>query len=76
MAIDPGKPGHRWLLIRCNRHTGELASCRCHSPRHIPLPTLVKIVGTRWTTEENFQAGKGLTGLDDHQVRRWDCWYR
>ena len=27
-------------------------------------------------TEENFQAGKGLTGLDEHQVRRWDSWYR
>ena len=29
-----------------------------------------------WTTEENFQASKGLTGLDEHQVRRWDSWYR
>ena len=26
--------------------------------------------------EENFQAGKGLTGLDQHQVRRWTSWYR
>jgi SRSO17 transposase len=76
MAIDPGKPGHHWLLIRRNRHTGELAFYRCHSPRHIPLPALVKIAGTRWTTEENFQAGKGLTGLDEHQARRWDSWYR
>jgi len=32
--------------------------------------------GIRWTTEENFQAGKGLTGLDEHQVRRWASWYR
>jgi SRSO17 transposase len=22
------------------------------------------------------QAGKGLCGLDSHQVRRWRCWYR
>jgi hypothetical protein len=22
------------------------------------------------------QAGKGLCGLDQHQVRRWCCWYR
>jgi hypothetical protein len=42
----------------------------------VPLPALVKIAGIRWTTEENFQAGKGLTGLDEHQVRRWDSWYR
>jgi hypothetical protein len=26
--------------------------------------------------EEAFQAGKGLCGLDQHQVRRWRCWYR
>ncbi len=28
LAIDPGRPGHRWLLIRRNRHTGELAFYR------------------------------------------------
>jgi SRSO17 transposase len=76
MAIDPGHPGHRHLLIRRNRRTAALAFYRCCSPRHVPLPTLVKIAGIRWTTEENFQAGKGLTGLDEHQVRRWNCWYR
>jgi hypothetical protein len=76
LAIDPGKPGHRWLLIRRNRHTRELAFYRCYSTRHVPLPALVKIAGIRWTTEENFQASKGLTGLDEHQVRRWASWYR
>jgi len=76
LAIDPGKPGHRHLLIRRNRHTHELAFYRCYSPRHVPLPVLVKIAGIRWTTEENFQASKGLAGLDDHQVRRWGSWYR
>jgi SRSO17 transposase len=75
-AIDPGRPGHRWLLIRRNRHTRELAFYRCYSPRPVPLPTLVTVAGTRWTTEENFQAGKELAGLDEHQVRRWDSWYR
>ena len=36
----------------------------------------MKVAGRRWTVEENFQAGKGLTGLDEHQVRRWTSWYR
>jgi SRSO17 transposase len=76
LAIDPGRPGQRWLLIRRNRRTRELAFYRCYSPRHVPLAILVKIAGIRWTTEENFQAGKGLAGLDEHQVRRWDSWYR
>ena len=35
-----------------------------------------RTAGRRWTVEENFQAGKGLTGLDEHQVRRWTSWYR
>ena len=26
--------------------------------------------------EEAFQAGKGLCGLNQHQVRRWRSWYR
>ena len=39
-------------------------------------PVLVRVAGIRWTTEENFQVGKGLAGLDEHQVRRWGSWYR
>jgi SRSO17 transposase len=76
ISIAPGQPGCHWLLIRRNRTTRELAFYRCYSPRHVPLATLVKIAGQRWRTEENFQAAKGLTGLDEHQVRRWDSWYR
>ncbi|WP_158292911.1 MULTISPECIES: transposase [Kribbella] len=30
----------------------------------------------RWTIEESFHASKTLTGLDQHQVRRWDSWHR
>ena len=46
------------------------------SPQRVTLAALVKVAGLRWTIEENFQAGKGLTGLDEHQVRRWNSWYR
>jgi SRSO17 transposase len=76
ISIEPGRPGHRWLLIRRHQHTAELAFYRCYAPRHVPLAALVKVAGQRWTTEENFQAGKGLAGLDEHQVRRWESWYR
>jgi len=40
------------------------------------LATLVRVAGRRWTIEERFQTGKGLCGLDHHQVRRWRSWYR
>jgi SRSO17 transposase len=76
ITIDPGRPGHRWLLIRRNRTTKELAYYRCYAPRPVSLATLVKVAGLRWTVEENFQAGKGLAGLDEHQVRTWASWHR
>jgi DDE superfamily endonuclease len=31
-GIDPGRPGHRWLLIRRNYRTAELAFYRCYAP--------------------------------------------
>ncbi|MET7665990.1 IS701 family transposase [Streptomyces sp. NPDC005463] len=70
------RPGHRHLLIRRNRTTGELAYYRCYSAHLVPLATLVKVAGRRWTVEETFQSSKGLAGLDEHQVRRWDSWHR
>jgi len=42
----------------------------------VPLAVLVRVAGRRWTVEETFQAGEGLAGLDQHQVRRWNSWHR
>jgi hypothetical protein len=67
-AGGPGKP------TRSN--PGRAPRSDPTSPRPVPLATLVTVAGLRWTTEENFQASKGLTGLDEHQVRRWTSWYR
>jgi hypothetical protein len=58
------------------RTTKELAFYRRYAPRQVPLATLVKIAGLRWPVEENFQASKTLTGLDEHQVRTWASWHR
>jgi SRSO17 transposase len=71
-----GGPGGQALLIRRSISTGELAFYRCYTPTPVPLATLVAVAGRRWTIEESFQAGKGLTGLDEHQVRRWTSWHR
>jgi len=76
VAIDPGMPGHHHLLIRRHRRTGELAYYRCYAPGLISLAALVRAAGRRWTVEEDFQAGKGLAALDEHQVRTWTSWYR
>ena len=66
----------RWLLVRRSLTTGELAYYVCAGPASLPLVALVRVAGTRWRVEEAFQAGKGLCGLDQHQVRRWRSWYR
>jgi SRSO17 transposase len=71
----PG-PGSHQLLIRRNRSTGELAFYRCYSPCPVPLTELVRVAGSRWRVEEFFQSGKGLAGLDEHQVRRFASWSR
>jgi SRSO17 transposase len=68
--------GQRWLLVRRHRATGELAFYHCWMPRPVSLAILVRVAGRRWTIEERFQTAKGLVGLDQHQVRRWNSWYR
>jgi SRSO17 transposase len=74
--VADDRPGHRHLLVRRNRNSGELAFYRCYSAAPVPLATLVRVAGRRWTVEETFQAAKGLAGLDEHQVRRWTSWHR
>jgi len=81
VQLDPGDPdaddpGQRWLLIRRNRSSGELAYYRCFMPYPVPLATLVNVAGRRWSIEERIKTSKGLCGLDQHQVRRWRSWYR
>lgn len=73
---DAAHAGRRWLLVRRNNDTGEVAYYRCHAPGPVPLRDLVRVAGRRWTVEESFQASKGLAGLDEHQVRRWTSWHR
>jgi SRSO17 transposase len=73
---DATDTGCHHLLIRRNDATGERAYLRCYSPRPVTLHTLVAVAGQRWRIEESFQAAKGLTGLDQHQVRRWTSWHR
>ena len=75
-CADGTESGCWWLLVRRHRRTGELAFYRCYSPQIVPLRELVRVAGRRWTIEETFQTGKGLAGLDEHQVRRWTSWQR
>lgn len=76
IPVTAGQSGHRWVLIRRNRRTRELAFYRCYASGLVGLPVLVRVAGRRWTVEQSFQTSKGQTGLDEHQVRTWRSWYR
>ena len=39
------------MLVRRNQRTGELAFYRCWMPHPVPLATLVRVAGRRWTIE-------------------------
>jgi hypothetical protein len=49
IRLDDGDPAHgdqaaqRWLLVRRNQQTGELAFYRCWMPHPVPLATLVRV---------------------------------
>jgi SRSO17 transposase len=68
------QPGHSLLIRRGS--DGTLAFYRCWSPGPVTLSTLVRIAGTRWSVEEQFQAAKSQAGLDHYQVRTWTGWHR
>jgi hypothetical protein len=48
---SPGGQGQRWLLVRRNPKTRELAFYRCWTPRPVSLATLVRVAGRRWTID-------------------------
>ena len=56
--------------------TGETAFYRCWAPTSVGLNVLIRTAGVRWKIEEAFPTGKGLAGLDEHQVRRYVSWCR
>lgn len=73
---DAHRAGRSTLLIRRHRYTGTLSFYRCWSAAGVPLHVLVDVVCRRWRIEEDFQAAKGLTGLDQGQVTTWTSWHR
>jgi hypothetical protein len=73
---DGAAAGQHHLLVRRNDKTGELAYYRCYSRQPATLADYVRVAGWRWKVEESFQTSKELTGLDEHQVRRWTSWHR
>ena len=69
--------GRRWLLVRRSvSDPCELTAYVVFAPVGTVLATLVKVAGTRWTVESDFETTKGEVGLDHYEVRSWVGWYR
>jgi len=75
---DHGWPGlERWLLVRRSvSDPTERAYYLSNAPPETPLGTLARVAGARWPIEQCFEEGKGETGLDHYEVRRYDSWQR
>lgn len=69
-------PTYERLLFR--RSIGQEAETkfqRSNAPPQIKLQRLAEVGGSRWTIEQDFQAGKGECGLDEYETRGWVGWH-
>jgi len=74
-ATQPGKA--QWLLVRRSvSDPTERAYYRVHGPAETTVDAIVQVAGRRWCIETAFEGAKGLVGLDQYEVRKWDAWHR
>ena len=74
----PDRSGwQRWLLLRRSlSNPTKVTPYVCFGPVDTPLATMVRVAGTRWTTETTFESTKQEVGLDEYEVRSYQGWYR
>jgi len=66
-----------WLLVRRSvSDPTARAYYRVHAPSGTAPGAMARAVGRRWSIETAFADAKGLAGLDQYEVRRWDGWTR
>jgi SRSO17 transposase len=42
----------------------------------VSLGAVAGVAGSRWRIEEGFEQAKGLCGLDEYEVRKYEAWHR
>ncbi len=71
------EPGRRWLLVRRTiEEPHDLTAYVVFAPQGTPAEELVRVAGSRWAIEIDFETAKGEVGLDHYEVRSWTGWYR
>ncbi len=71
----PAPTFERLLFRRSIGQEAELKFQRSNAPLQIKLQRLAEVGGSRWTIEQDFQAGKGECGLDEYETRGWVGWH-
>jgi SRSO17 transposase len=71
----PADEPERLLVRRSLGQEPELKFHRSNAPHDIPLQCLAERRACRWTIEQDFQAGKGESGLDEYETRGWIGWH-
>ncbi|MBU8900930.1 IS701 family transposase [Corallococcus sp. M34] len=66
----------RWLLFRRSLSDGKVAFYVAHARCNASLASLVRVAGSRWVIEEDFESSKGEVGLADYEVHTWTAWHR
>ena len=66
---------HLVLLRRFLEEPNQITFALVFAPEPTPLTELVRVVGSRWHIEEDFENGKHL-GMDHYEIRSYRGWYR
>jgi SRSO17 transposase len=64
-----------WLIVRRNRHTGEVKYYLSNAPLDTSIETFVWLSGMRWPIETSFKQCKQEVGMGDYQLRSWRGWH-
>lgn len=71
----PAEQPERLLVRRSLGQEPELKYHRSNAPADIPLKQVASQRALRWTIEQDIQAGKGESGLDEYETRGWIGWH-
>jgi SRSO17 transposase len=76
--IATASPRHHLLIRRKISDPTEVAYYIAYVPDHYvcSLTDLIKVAGSRWAIEDDFQDAKQSVGLDETQVRGYRAWKR
>jgi SRSO17 transposase len=71
----PAEKPERLLVRRSLGQEPEWKYHRSNAPGDVPLQRVAAQRALRWTIEQDIQAGKGESGLDEYETRGWTGWH-